>query len=240
MPDIAASVVPAVQHPPRKAGRETDLADPSIERLVRYRRFCERAAGAGKEYADSREIGRNLGVGASLVRKDLSRFGRLGIRGKGYDVERLAAHLSRALGRDRRLNVALAGVGNLGSALLSYEGFQRHGFHFVAAFDTDTAKAGTKHGDIVVTHPSDSRHVLSGVGVDLGIITVPAARAQQAADFLASVGARAILNMAPVKLGPIGNVTVSNLDLALELEKLSCGLALAMCSSAWPLEERPA
>jgi redox-sensing transcriptional repressor len=125
-------------------------------------------------------------------------------------------------------------------ALLRHEGFRRYGFRFVAAFDKDPAKIGKRYGDVVVSQPSDFRRVLRGARTDIGIITVPAASAQQAAYFFACLGVRAILNMAPVKLGPIGNVTVSNLDLALELEKLSCGLALAMCSSARPLEERPA
>ncbi len=212
-----------------KAGKDRRVlpraaTDSAVERLVRCRRFCEHATSAGKRYADSYEIGRNLGVAASLVRKDLSRFGRLGIRGTGYDLAYLAARLTRELGGGRKWNVALAGVGNLGSALLDYDGFRQYGFHFVAVFDTDPAKIGTKRGDVVVSHPSESRRVLRSVQADIGIITVPAAQARETADFFASAGVRAILNMAPIKLGPITNVTVSNLDLALELEKLSYDL----------------
>jgi redox-sensing transcriptional repressor len=98
----------------------------------------------------------------------------------------------------------------------------------VAAFDTDPAKVGRKCGDVVVSHPSDFRRVLRGVRADIGIITVPADRAQEAADLFARVGVRAILNMAPVRLGPIGNIVVANLNLTLELEKLSYDLVVAM------------
>ncbi len=211
-------------------------ADRLAERLVRYRRFCEREVNAGNRRADSYEIARRLGVEAPLIRKDLSRFGRLGIRGTGYDLEHLGARLATVLGASLRPNLALIGVGDLGSALLAYDGFRERGFRFVAAFDTDPLKIGTERCGVVISHPSDFHRVLHGIRVDIGIITVPAASAQQAADLFARIGVEAILNMAPVRLGPTGNVVmpnvmpdvmpdiVRNLDLTLELEKLACRL----------------
>ncbi len=68
--------------------------------------------------------------------------------------------------------------------------------------------------------------------MDIGIITVPAARAQQAADLFACIGVGAILNMAPVRLGPTENVLVRDLDLTLELEKLVCCLMQESDASA--------
>ena len=199
-------------------------AGPSVGRLVGYRRLCGKAAAAGKQYVLSREIGRQMGVRASLVRKDLSQLGRLGIRGKGYEARGLAGHLSKLLGEGRNWDLVLIGVGHLGSALLNYVGFRRQRFRFVAAFDTDPTKSGVERGGVTIAHPADFRRALRGVRADIGIITVPADRAQQAADLLVCMGVRAILNMAPVKLRPIGGIAVSNLDLALELEKLALRL----------------
>ena len=178
----------------------------------------------------------HLGVGAALIRKDLSRFGRLGIRGTGYDLEHLGARLTTVLGASPRPNLALAGVGNLGSALLAYDGFRERGFRFVAAFDTDPLKIGTTRCGVIISHPSHFRRVLHGVRVDIGIITVPAARAQQAADLFACIGVETILNMAPVRLDPTGNVVVSDLDLTLELEKLACCLMQRSDASVHPSE----
>ncbi len=106
---------------------------------------------------------------------------------------------------------------------------------------------------VVVSRPSEFRRALRGVRSDIGTITVPAARARRTADLFACIGVGEILNMAPacaaeaatarrrpVKLGPIGNVTVSNVDLALELEKLSYDLVLGAGARAQPLEVRPA
>ncbi len=215
-------------------------ADRFVERLVRYRRFCEREVNAGRNCADSNEIARHLGVRASLIRKDLSRFGKLGIRGTGYDLEHVGARLATVLaqaGASLRPNLALAGVGNLGSALLAYDGLRERGSRFVAAFDTDPLKIGTKRCGVVISHPSHFHRVLHGIRVDIGIITVPAACAQQAADLFGRIGVEAILNMAPVRLRPTGNVVVRNLDLTLELEKLACCLMQGSDASAHPSEE---
>ena len=208
------------------------LPNRSVGRLIRYRKHCKRVAGAGKRYTDSFEIGADLGVGPPLVRKDLSHFGRLGVRGTGYDLEHLAESLTRLLGGGREWNLALVGVGNLGAALLAHEGFRAGGFSFVAAFDMDPAKIGTERGGIVIHHPSDFGQVIDGVRVDVGVITVPAASAQEAADLLARMHVGAILNLAPTRLHPIENVLMANLDLVLEMEKLACRLMMAESAQA--------
>ena len=41
------------------------------------------------------------------------------------------------LGRERLQPVVLVGAGNLGSALLRYQGFQKEGFEVICAFDAD-------------------------------------------------------------------------------------------------------
>jgi len=68
--------------------------------------------------------------------------------------------------------------------------------------------------------------------VDVGVITVPAASAQEAADLLARMHVGAILNLAPARLHPIENVLVANLDLVLEMEKLACRLMMAESAQA--------
>jgi redox-sensing transcriptional repressor len=218
------------------AGRDDEcpapLPDRAVGRLIRYRKYCERMARTGGPYTSSSEIGGTLGVGPSLVRKDLSHFGRLGIRGTGYDMKHLAERLTRLLGGGRRWNLALVGVGNFGSALLGDEGLREGGFRFVAAFDEDPAKIGTVRGGTVISHPSDFGQVIGGVRVDIGVITVPAASAREAAALLARMHVRAILNLAPTELPPIENLFVANLDLALEMEKLTCELMMAKSAVA--------
>ena len=132
----------------------------------------------------------------------------------------LQAVLGRLLGKGRPWNVVMVGTGHLGTALLAYAGFERGGFHFVAAFDADPEKVGTKVGDLTVQDVSAIPEVLRSSDAEIGIIAVPATGAQWVATLLTENGVRAILNFAPAALSPGRAVVVSNVDLAIELEKL--------------------
>jgi redox-sensing transcriptional repressor len=59
------------------------------------------------------------------------------------------------------------------------------------------------------------------------IITVPSSVAQEVANRLVAAGVTAVLNFAPVVLRVPGNVVVSNVNLAIELENLSYFRSLA-------------
>jgi redox-sensing transcriptional repressor len=68
-------------------------------------------------FISSQELARLTGLGDALVRRDLSYFGRFGVPGKGYPVAELKERISGILGLNRKWNIALIGLGNLGSAL---------------------------------------------------------------------------------------------------------------------------
>ncbi len=196
------------------------LPSVTVDRLARCYRLCARLKDEGREYASSQEIGERLGYSPSQIRKDFSRLGKLGTRGAGYRVDELRNALARVLGKGRPWNVVLVGAGNLGSALLTYDGFERQGFHFVAVFDADPDKVGTQLGGLLVADVSAIPEVLHSLDVEIGMIAVPAPGAQWVASLLAENGVRGILNFAPATLWPGQPVVVSNVDLAIELEKL--------------------
>ena len=108
-----------------------------VSRLPLYLRALERLAQRGQEFTSSRELGALLGIGAAQIRKDLSRFGGFGKQGTGYPVADLLRQLKRILKVDRDWPVALVGVGNLGRAIVHYQGFARRGFRIRAIFDND-------------------------------------------------------------------------------------------------------
>jgi redox-sensing transcriptional repressor len=58
-------------------------------------------------------------------------------------------------------------------------------------------------------------------GIRLGMVVVPAERAQEAADRLVAAGVEGIVNFAPVMLNLPPHVEVVGVDLAIELEQLS-------------------
>jgi redox-sensing transcriptional repressor len=119
-------------------------------------------------------------------------------------------------------------VGCLGAALLGYEGFAEFNLNVLAGFDVDPKKIGTSiHGKEVfamarLPNLAKRMHIL------IGILTVPAAAAQEAADALIRAGIRAIWNYTPVSLRVPESVVVEDVKLAASLAALSSRLADAL------------
>jgi len=175
----------------------------------------------------SREIGERLGCSPAVVRKDFARLGKLGTRGNGYRVGELKAALGRALGIGRARSAILVGAGSLGRALLSRSGFERQCFRFAAVFDVDPKKVGTPCGSLVVKDVCEIPEVLRSLGAEIGVLAVPATEAQRAAELLVNNGIRAILNFTPAVLSLGESAVVSNVALAVEMQKLAFYLANA-------------
>jgi redox-sensing transcriptional repressor len=155
------------------------------------------------------------------LRKDLTYFGTFGTRGLGYDVEQLAGMISEVLGTSRLQPVVLVGVGNLGAALLAYQGFGPEGFEVVAAFDAEPHKARAKTSFQRILPMAELPRIIRDREVRMGILTVPATAAQEVANQLVDAGIVGILNFAPIVLQVPEEVTVNNVNLAIELENLS-------------------
>ena len=112
-------------------------------------------------------------------------------------------------------------MGNLGAALLTYQGFGPEGFEVVAAFDAEPLKARTRTPFPHILPRSDLARVIRERGVRMAILTVPGHVAQEVANALVEAGVLAILNFAPIILQVPDKVVVNNVDLAIELENLS-------------------
>jgi redox-sensing transcriptional repressor len=174
-------------------------------------------------YVSSHELGPLIGVSPAQVRKDLALFGEFGKQGVGYDAANLRRELQQILNADRRIKVGLAGVGELGDALLRYN-IRRaatdrdYPFVMAAAFDTDPDKIGTSVEGVTPVHSVDRlSDVVREAGLEIGIVTVPAPAAQSVADLMVAGGIRAILNFAPTKLVVPEEVRVRYSDVSLEL-----------------------
>lgn len=201
------------------------IPEAAIARLSVYARTLRKLHRDGVEVISSDELGEKTGGSGAQVRSDLSFFGEFGKTGRGYYVRDLEDCISRILGIDRRRYVALVGVGQLGSALLSYPGFRERGFHVIAVFDNDLRKMGKKWEDVSVQDMSELPATVKERDIRIGIIAVPAEVCQKIADMLVSAGVRAILNFAPAKITVPEGVELRNADLSAELECLSYFLA---------------
>ena len=199
---------------------KNDLPKKVIYRLSIYHRCLEKLAGNGVATVSSATLARAAGVNAAQIRKDIANLGQYGTRGLGYPVETLMRSIRETLGRERYQPVILVGAGNLGSALLRYQGFEKEGFQVIAAFDADPVAAERRALEVPVLHEAGLEEFIQRESVKLAILCVPAGFAQSVANRLVSAGIQGILNFSPVVLEVPPAVTVNNVDLALELEHL--------------------
>src|SRR5690606_14415564 len=120
----------------------SQIPDIVVSRLPIYLQRLNLLLREGTEVVSSHEFAEMLGTTATQIRKDLSFFGGFGKQGSGYNVIRLHEALKEILHLNKIWKVALFGMGNLGQALLRYQGFARKGFEIVMAFDISEALIG--------------------------------------------------------------------------------------------------
>lgn len=197
------------------------VSDSTVGRLSMYYRSLLEFEKNGYKIVSSKDLAKTEKLTPAQVRKDLSFFGSFGTRGLGYPVRELREKIARILGLGRSWNVALVGVGNVGSALVSYKEFQKQGFNIKVLFDNDQRKIGKNHKGIPV---SDVRNLAEGLKknrVDMVILAVPAQSVQEVADRVVSAGVKSILNFAPVQIKVPDDVVLRSVNMAMELEHLS-------------------
>lgn len=203
-----------------RQSNRTEVPRAVISRLSLYLRELQQFMRMGRESVSSIQLSRRLGNTDAQVRKDLAYFGQFGQPGKGYVCADLIKRIREILGTDRLWPVALVGCGNLGQALLGYQGFDRQGFQVVAAFDVDASLIGRKVGSLPILDFGLLRETVSKEGIRLAILAVPSNAANHAVDGIVKAGITGILNFAPVTLTVPKTVSVIDVDVAMELEQL--------------------
>ena len=193
----------------------------AVYRLSMYFRIVERLFKGRIDTVSSAALAKAAGVKPSQLRKDLTYFGQFGTRGLGYKVESLERQLARVIRTARFQPVILVGVGNLGTALIRYDGFAKEEFEIIAAFDIREELGREGRFDIPILPNCLMKSFVAEHSVKLAILTVPASSAQSAANQLVEAGIQAILNFSPFVLQVPNNVAVNNVNLAIELENLS-------------------
>ena len=207
-------------------GQRRQVPEACVARLSLYLRELSRLSGKRVGFVSSRRLAEQLGLTDAQVRRDLSYFGQFGTSGRGYEVRKLHDRLTAILGvSGRTWNVALAGIGNLGSALLAYRGFQERGFLFRVVVDADSQKIVHTVQGIRVAPSSQLAQLAREHHIHIGLIAVPIKAAQAVCDQLIVGGVKAIVNFAPGRLDVPSDVRLRTVDLAVELESLAFHLA---------------
>ena len=187
---------------------------PSVRRLPSYLLLAKQAQEHGDEYISGTLIAQELNLEPIQVRKDLSITGIAGKPKRGYPVVPLIAAIEAYLNWNTRVDAVLVGAGNLGSALSGFPGFRQHGLYIVAAFDADQHKSGKRIHETPIYPIDQLVERITGLGIEVAILTVPSANAQDVAASLVGAGIKAIWNFTNVKLKVPDGIVVQNEDLS--------------------------
>ncbi len=215
----------------RKMSSRQQIPGPTVKRLTLYLREVDRRLAAGEVRVSSRQLGQEIGVTDTQIRKDLSWFGQFGQAGVGYLLDDLGSRLRQILGKDRTWKTALVGAGRLGQAIMSYGPFAREGFEIAAVFDADPRLVGTEVVKRRIRPMADLDRLVRDRDILLGIVSVPKEAAQVTADLLIDAGVLGILNFAPVRLEVGDRASVVTVDFSARLEQLAFQVSLGLKGS---------
>lgn len=200
------------------------ISKATLERLPKYLRLLEEEQEKGVINIPSTVIAEKLNLNSIQVRKDLASVSVSEGKPKtGFAVSALINDIRNFLGYDNVTEAVLVGAGQLGNALLSYNGFKKYGLEIVAGFDN--VVTDNNNGNKKVLPISKMEDLIKRMNINIGIITVPAESAQEVCDLMINAGIKAIWNFAPAHLTVPQNVAIKNEDMAASLAVLSSRLA---------------
>ncbi|EEY34684.1 redox-sensing transcriptional repressor Rex [Pseudoleptotrichia goodfellowii] len=127
--------------------KKNDISDRVVQRLTNYLSILKEVRKY-EEGINSIELSKIMDTTSAQVRKDLSTFGEFGVRGKGYDIEKLIEIIEEILGINKVNDVIIVGHGKMGEMITSNSKVLGKGFKIVGVFDKDKKKIGEKIPDL--------------------------------------------------------------------------------------------
>ena len=202
-----------------------EISKSVLKRLPVYLVYLKNLPEEAPAHISATALAAALGMGEVQVRKDLALVSDGGRPKIGYLRSALVEDIESFLGYDNTTDAIIVGAGKLGCALLGYEGFAEYGLNILAAFDR------TPHEDDSgkPVYPVEKLSSFCKRNkILMGIITVPAAHAQEGADNMFECGIKAIWNFAPVHLEAPSHILIQNQNMATNLAVLSMHLQAQM------------
>jgi redox-sensing transcriptional repressor len=197
------------------------LPEKTIERLSQYRRTLLNSITQGQTHIYSHELAALLNITAVQVRRDIMFLGYTSIQRKGYNIKELVEVIGHLLDHNEVINVAVVGIGHLGTAITAYFRGKRAKLDIVAAFDIDPGKIGNIIAGVTCFALSQMNEVIKNMNISVGIITVPPENASEVAEKLVMAGIKGILNFTTVPLNVSTSVYLEEFDMVTSLEKVA-------------------
>ena len=200
-----------------------EISDRVVQRLTEYLSILKEV----RKYEDginSIELSKIMDTTSAQVRKDLSTFGEFGVRGKGYDIDKLIEIIEDILGINKVNDLIVVGYGKMGEMITSNSKVLGKGFRIVGVFDNDPKKIDQEiSGNLKIQNVEEVEEFIksSSNRVETAILSVVKGQAQTAAEKLVKNGIKAILNMTTYKLELPKNIVVVNMDISAKLQELN-------------------
>ena len=203
--------------------KKMEISDRVVQRLTEYLSILKEV----RKYEDginSIELSKIMDTTSAQVRKDLSTFGEFGVRGKGYDIDKLIEIIEDILGINKVNDLIVVGYGKMGEMITSNSKVMGKGYRIVGVFDNDPQKIDQEiSGNLKIQNVDEVEDFIknSSNKVETAILSVVKGQAQTAAEKLVKNGIKAILNMTTYKLELPKNVVVVNMDISAKLQELN-------------------
>jgi redox-sensing transcriptional repressor len=191
----------------------------TIERLSLYRQLLNMMQEVGQEFVFSHELAHMGKKNPAQVRRDLMVIGCGGSTRRGYEIKKLIERIRTILDDPQGQKMAMAGIGNLGRAILAYFMGHRPNLSITVAFDVEPDKINRVIAGCRTYHVDRLEEIVRQQNIKIGIITVPALAAQQMADRFVKAGVKAMVNWAPIPLHVPPDVCLENRDITMSIEK---------------------
>ena len=203
--------------------KKMEISDRVVQRLTEYLSILKEV----RKYEDginSIELSKIMDTTSAQVRKDLSTFGEFGVRGKGYDIDKLIEIIEDILGINKVNDLIVVGYGKMGEMITSNSKVLGKGFRIVGVFDNDPKKIDQEiSGNLKIQNVEKVEEFIKSSSniVETAILSVVKGQAQTAAEKLVKNGIKAILNMTTYKLELPKDIVVVNMDISAKLQELN-------------------
>ena len=181
------------------------------ERYPQYIRVLRAFKSRGKHNVTSHEIAKEMNIGDTSVRRDLSFLGKLGRQGLGYDVDFLIGRFINEVVPNEKEDIVLCGLGNMGKALVKYNTFADKTGEIVAIFEANEDLLGEYDG-IPVYHISELTRRLPEEA-KIAIMAIPKEVVNDVATILMQKGIETFINFSDGEIRTKNKVVVKKFDL---------------------------
>jgi redox-sensing transcriptional repressor len=192
----------------------------TVERLSKYRRLLDKYKDLDEAHIHSHKLAALLNLTPEQVRRDLMLIGLTGNHRKGYNISALIDLIGDTIDREESQKVALAGIGNLGKAVIGFIRKSNTRMNVVAAFDIDKNKVNTRLAGVPCYEISQAGKIIHDEQISIAILTVPPEAAAETASLLLDSGIKGILNFTSVHLDVPPHIYLKDYDIITSLEEI--------------------